>query len=199
MRPLPSAWLDPPWYAPLDADACVRAIPESASMTGMFLQAVQDVARGRNVAVGSGRERYTAFNRYPLREHCQLLIEVGRAVYPRASLREALRKLGRGAPETLVNSLIGRVVLGSVEGPVATLRAMAKSYMLHMSPGTLEVVELDERSAVVRLNEIYNFLDCHNVGVFEGVLRYAGVRGRVRIHSHSPFEADLLCEWEVVA
>ena len=68
MRPLPSAWNDPPWTAPLDAEACVRAVPAEASMTGMFLAAVNDVARSRGVSVRSGRERYTPFQRYPLRE-----------------------------------------------------------------------------------------------------------------------------------
>jgi uncharacterized protein (TIGR02265 family) len=103
--------------------------------------------------------------------------------------------MGRGAPATLVNSLVGRVMLGSAEGPIATLRAMCKSYTVHMKPCELEVVELDERSAVVRMGQIYNFLDSHNVGVFEGVLHHAGVQGRVRIASYSPTEADLLCEW----
>lgn len=164
-------------------------------MTGVFLAAVRDVARARGIQVPSARERYTAFQPYPLREHCQLLVEVSRAVFPRARLRDALRRMGRGAPGILVSSLVGRVMLGSAEGPHATLRAMCQSYMVHMKPCRLEVVEIDERRAVVRMNEIYNFLDSHNVGVFEGVLHHAGVEGRVKIASYSETEADLLCEW----
>jgi uncharacterized protein (TIGR02265 family) len=196
MRPLPSEWNEPPWHLPLDVDACISAIPAHATMTGMFLTAVQDMARSRGLAVEAPRERYIAFNRYPLSEHCQLLVEVAHAVFPGTQLRESLRRIGRGAPQVLVGSLVGRVMLGSVEGPLATLQAMAKSYMLHMQPAVLEVVEHDDRSAIVRMAEIYNFLDSHNVGVFEGVLRHTGVKGRVSIVSHGPTEADLLCEWE---
>ncbi len=195
MRPLPTVWDEAPWHANLDAEACLRAVPESATITGVFLEGVRDVATSRGVALSAARERYTAFQRYPLREHCELLVEVCRAVFPREHLRQALRRLGRGAPRTLVKSMVGRVMLGSVEGPLATLRAMAKSYMVHMTPSQLEVIDLDESRAVVRMSEIYNFLDSHNVGVFEGVLAYAGARGSVRIASHSATEADLLCDW----
>ena len=66
------------------------------------------------------------------------------------------------------------------------LRALAKSYVLHMRPGSVEVVALDTGRAVVRLADIYNFLDSHNVGVFEGLFRHAKVTGRVRIASYSP-------------
>jgi hypothetical protein len=75
------------------------------------------------------------------------------------------------------------------------LRALAKSYVLHMQPARVDVVVLEPGRAVVRMADIYNFLDSHNVGVFEGLFRHAGVTGRVRLASYSPTEADFLCEW----
>ncbi|NUP13116.1 MAG: DUF2378 family protein [Polyangiaceae bacterium] len=191
----PGLWKEAPWSSPLDGDALVRAVPEDATMTGMFLDAVAKMARDKGVKLVSTRDRYVAFQPYPLREHCAVLVEVARTAMPELSLRAALRKIGRGAPHVLMQSTVGRVVLGSAEGPIDMLRAMATSYSMHMRPSSLVVERADERSAVVRLSDIHNFLDSHNVGVFEGVLRHAGVHGNLLIRSYSRTAADFLCTW----
>lgn len=200
-------WTDPPWESPLDEDAALRAIPPSATITGMFLEAVvrlhATALAARGVASSArpkaARERYVAFTPYPLREHCELLLEVAKAIHPELSVREGLRRVGRGAPHVLMQSTVGRVVLGSVEGPLAILEAMAKSYMMHMKPGALVVSAEGPTSAVVRLTDIYNFVDSHNVGVFEGTLRWAKVTGTVRLRSPGRSSAELLCAWRHVA
>jgi hypothetical protein len=189
-------WNDPPWGAPLDGDAVLRAIPKDATMTGVFLGAVAAEATARGVTLPSARPRYTAFQLYPLREHCALLLELARLGFADVPLRIALRKLGRGAPLALVESNIGRIVFGSAEGTIDVIRAMAKSYQLHMRPCSLEVEPRDERSAIIHMTDVHNFLDSHNVGVFEGVLRFARVQGVVRMQSFSRTAADLLCEWD---
>jgi len=155
------------------------------------------MAKQRGVVLPSARESYVGFRQYLLREHATLMVEAARAVWPNESLREGLRRMGRGSPRALVQSMIGRVVLGSVEGPREILRAMAKSYALHTKPATLEVVHDEPGRAIVRAKDVLYFLDSHHVGVFEGVLKYAEVEaGRVRIHAWSDTEADLLCEWK---
>jgi uncharacterized protein (TIGR02265 family) len=190
---LPSQWEDPPWSAPLDADAAIAAIPAGASMSGMFLAGVVELAKSKHATLPSARPSYVPFRPYPLREHCVLLVEAARAIYPTESLRQGLRRIGRGAPGTLVSSMLGKVVLGSVEGPSAIFAAMATSYAHHMRPASLEVVELAPGDVVVRLREVWHFLDSHHVGVFEGVLRYAGVEGTVKVHVRSASAADFRC------
>lgn len=190
-----TTWTDPPWDSPLDVEACLRAVPSSATMTGMFLDATAKIARDKGLEVAAARPRYTAFQPYPLKEHCRVLVEVAGALYPNVSTREALRRLGRGAPSVLLRSTVGRVVLGSVEGPFEVLVAMARSYSMHMRPSVLEVERAGDRAAVVRLSEVHNFLDSHNVGVFEGVLHHAGVKGIVRIRTFSRTSGDFHCSW----
>lgn len=197
MRPIPTDWFEPPWSAAFDVERLVRLVPDDATMTGMFLSAVQSFGAQRGARLSTARLKYTPFSPYPLREHCELLVEVARKVYPDLPIRQALRKIGHGAPVILMQSVVGRVVLGSVEGPLAVLTAMAKSYMLHMHPGAVTVTSHEPTSLVVRASNIYNFLDSHNVGVFEGALRHAGVSGTVRIHSYDRTTADLLCSWTV--
>jgi uncharacterized protein (TIGR02265 family) len=188
-------WSDPPWEAPLDSDAEIRAIPREASMTGVFLGAIVGEAVSRGIVLPTARARYTPFQRYPLREHCQLLVELCRAGFGTLPMRAGLRKLGRGAPHALVASNVGRVVFASAEGPVEIIRAMARSYALHMNPCEVEIEPYGDAAAIVRMSQIYNFLDCHNVGVFEGVMRYARVEGVVRVRSYGRTSADLLCDW----
>ena len=188
------SFVEPPWRAPLDIEACIAAIPPSATITGMFLEGAAQLARDKGHTIRA-RARYTPFQPYPLEEHCRILVEVAQALFPRRSLREGLRRLGRGAPQVLLRSTVGRVVLGSAEGPLSTLEAMARSYTLHMRPSTLAVEAVGPRAVVIHLGDIYNFLDSHNVGVFEGVFHHMGVRSVIRICSHSPTRADFLCEW----
>ena len=187
--------MEPPWASALDEAACIRAIPADATMTGMFLESAVALAREHGHEVRSARARYVAFQTYPLKEHCQILVEVARAVFPSAPLRESLRKLGRGAPHVLLRSTVGRVVLGSAEGPHATIEAMARSYALHMRPANLAVERAGDHGVIVRMTEVHNFLDSHNVGVFEGVMRHAKVEGTIRMRSYSRSSADFLCEW----
>ncbi len=189
-------FVEPPWEAELDLLACLDEVPGHATMSGLFLSSVVQASQRAKVDLPSARGSYIAFRKYPLREHCQLLVEAAAGIFPNLSMREGLRRLGRGAPKTLIESMLGRVVFGSAEGPLDIIRAMARSYPLHMSPGALEVVVADPGRVVIAVRGVHHFLDSHNVGVFEGVLRHAGVGGgRVKIRSISRCDADLLCEW----
>ncbi len=196
VRALPTEWNDPPWRSPLDAEAVLASLPSSATISGIFLQAVCDLAKSRGVTLLSARESYVGFRPYLLRDHATLMVEAARAVWPKESLREGLRRQGRGSPGALVKSMIGRVVLGSAEGPIEVLHAMARSYALHTKPARIDILDATPGRAIVRATDVLYFLDSHHVGVFEGVLRYAQVESaRVRIHRYYESEADLLCEW----
>ncbi len=191
----PHEFREPIWDAPFDAERAIASIPEAATLTGTFLAAVADEAKVRGLALPSARERYLGFKPYPLREHARLMVEAAQAFWPQASIRVGLRRLGRGAPATLVRSLSGRVVFGSAEGVLEALRAMAKSYAIHMKPGTIEIEALGERSALAKLRQIHTFIDPHHVGVLEGVMKFSGVQGTVKLRALGPSAGDLLCEW----
>ena len=81
-----TSFVDPPWDQPLDADAVVRSIPSTETVKGMFLQPMLAIAKAKNLALPVERERYVAFQDYPLREHAQLLVLTAKAVHPDLSL-----------------------------------------------------------------------------------------------------------------
>jgi uncharacterized protein (TIGR02265 family) len=190
-------FVDPPWGAPVDVPRILRQIPETGQVAGVFLQPLADGARRCNVTLPSARERYRHFAFYPMREHVQLMVEAAPVLFPNRPLRSVLCKLGRLAPRSLLESTIGKVMLGSAGDVEMVLGAMVKTYPLHIKPSQVELVECRPGSAVVRLSEIHYFLDSHHVGCFEGALRFAGMKqGKVRIRSYSSTAADFLLTWE---
>jgi uncharacterized protein (TIGR02265 family) len=191
----PARFVEPPWHAPLDAKAIVGAVPPDATITGMFILPLVQEAQRRGIVLPSARARYVPFTFYPLREHCKVLIEGCELLFPELPLRQALRKIGRGAPVALLKSTLGRVLLGSAKGVGPCVEAMAKAYALNMRPAVVTVGEISPSSAVVRLDDIHYFLDCHHVGTFEGLLKLAGVKGTVRIAPAGRTTADFLLEW----
>ena len=180
----------------MEVQAELRAIPASATISGMFLAPLVLEARRVGAHLPSARERYVPYTFYPLVEHAQVLVETCERVFSSMPLRQALRKLGRGAPKALVASTLGKVMLGSVEGVHEAIDAMVKAYPLNVRPCRMEVVERGTGRAIVRVDELHYFIDSHHVGAFEGVLKFAGVDGRVLIAPRGRAAADLLVEWQ---
>jgi uncharacterized protein (TIGR02265 family) len=189
-------FVDPPWDAALDVGRALSGIPGDAKISGMFFVAVVAGAKTRGIALPSARERYVQFTFYPLAELALLLVEASERFFPGRTLRHALRTLGRSSPAAFLSSTLGRVTLGSTEGVHPAVAAMTKAYELNVRPSRVSTLESGARWTVVRLDKIVYFLDSHHVGTFEGILRFAGVKGAVRIASRSPVSADFLLTWD---
>ena len=185
----------PPWKAPLDAARVLEAVPEAASIAGMFFLALAEGAERRQASLRLPRPRYLPFSFYPVREFAPLLVTAAGLFHPHSSLREGLRRIGMAGPAAFLGSTLGRVTLGVSEGVHATVSAIAKTYAINTRPSRCAVLETAERSMVLSLDDVCYFLDSHHVGVFEGTLEHAGVQGSVRIRPRSETAADFLLEW----
>jgi uncharacterized protein (TIGR02265 family) len=188
-------FVEPDWGARLDPEVVLRAIPDAATVAGMFPGAVQAAAKDAGVELPSARERYVPFQFYPTREHARLLVEASAAFYPDKPLRQALRKLGRAAPDALLSSTVGRVTLGSTATVLGAIEAMCNTYPVNVRPSEVSIVESSDSHCVISMRHVHFFLDPHHLGVFEGTLRYAGKRGQVMLRTHGPNSAELLCLW----
>ena len=189
------AFEEPPWTAPLDAEVEIRALPPTAQVRGVMIAPMFAAAKKRGTAASTARERYLSFTLYPLHEHVRLLVDSCEASFPELPLRQGLRKLGRGASDAFGASTLGKVTLGAAQGVHDIVTAFAKGYELNLQPGRASVIESGPRRIVVSLEEVHYFLDSHHVGAFEGVLKRAGVRGRVSIARRGRAAADLLLAW----
>lgn len=185
----------PDMRAPLVRELEIARIPESATISGMFLMPMAAEAERRGLALPSARQRYTRFNFYPLREHVQLMFEAAAAFFPDAPTRKAMRKLGRGAAPALLQSMLGKIVLATAVSPLDALEAMSKAYGINLRPGEARVVEHGQGFAILELREIHYLLDSNHVGAMEGLLRPLGLVPEVRIHELGPSHAELLVSW----
>jgi len=185
----------PDWRAPLDAARAVEVIAEARTISGMFLAPLVREASKLGKTLPSARERYVSFRFYPLREHAGLMLEACQALYPGRPLRSALRKLGRGAPGALLTSTVGRTGIGAAHGVREIMQAMVKAYPINIPGCELSLAEVEANRCVVKARSLPYFIDCHHVGTFEGVLRYAGVQGEVRVRVLGPDQADFQCTW----
>jgi uncharacterized protein (TIGR02265 family) len=124
------------------------------------------------------------------------LIEACAQFYPDRPIRLSMRSLGRAAPAALLTSTLGRASVGSAQGTLAIIEAMTKSYPVNLPGSNVVLLEQSKRDCIVRMQGVPYFLDSHHVGVFEGVLRYAGIKdGSVLLRARSRSDADLLCRW----
>jgi len=192
-------FVDPPWDAPLDAERALSLLPADAKISGMFFVALVAGARTRNLALPSARERYVPFNFYPVAELARLLVEAAERFFPGRTLRQALRSLGKAAPDAFLSSTLGKVTLGSTDGVHAAVAAMANAYELNLRPSRVSMHDAGATWAIVRLDKVIYFLDSHHVGTFEGILRFAGVKGSVQIANRGLASADLLLTWDASA
>ncbi|HEX6242397.1 MAG TPA: DUF2378 family protein [Polyangiales bacterium] len=188
-------FFEPDWNAPLDAVRAVQSVPDASTISGMFLSPIANEARRLNKALPSARERYVPFRFYPLREHASLLIEACQVLFPGKPLRMTLRKLGRGAPNALLTSTLGRAGIGAAQGVHDITQAMAKAYAINVPGCQLTLVDATAKRCIVQARGLPYFVDCHHVGAFEGVLRYAGVDGDVRVRLLGADSADYLLTW----
>ena len=188
-------FLEPNWDAPLDPIRYLATIPDHATISGMFLAGMVDAAKERGHQLPSAAPRYVAFKFYPVRDHVRLMFEYSQRVFPNLSLRQGVRKIGRGASHALLSSTVGRVVLATALDPVSSLAAFATSYGVHLRPGSAEVVRHGVDWAIVELREVHYLLDSNHVGTLEGVLKLVGLRGHVHMRKIGPAAADYLVTW----
>jgi uncharacterized protein (TIGR02265 family) len=197
-------YLPPAWDAPLDGATYLREVPSTARIKGMFTAALVTEAKRRNVVLTKASEKYHAFLDYPLTGHMEVCLEAAEVFYPGVAVRRGLRRLGRGACATFLQSTIGRTVLGGWLDQSAVPRAMAalaRAYPIaftHPSP-VFEVSDPSESSCVVRLTDFWTFLDSHQIGILEGVCAACGVRADVTVWTEGLARGEFLVSWKPAA
>jgi uncharacterized protein (TIGR02265 family) len=196
------SFVTPDWNAPLDAEAQLRAIPPGAIIKGMYPASIVAEAKRRGLKLPHAGEKYLPFLDYAMNDHAHLLVEAARAFYPELPMRQGLRKIGRAAVGVFMHSTLGKAVLGGLTQPETTLRAltgMVRAYTTSLGKPTpqVEIREVDEATCIVRLSDFWLFIDCHQVGILEGVCRACGVRGEMRVAMEAPSRGEIECRWEV--
>jgi uncharacterized protein (TIGR02265 family) len=190
-----SDFVEPDWSAPLDVESSLARIPKGATIKGNFVSAIVKAASAKGHALSVARDRYLPFHDYPLREQAELLVEAAPVFFPDRPLRHGLRLLGRSAMPIFREMTVGKVLLAQASDPMSHLEVCAKGYGIVYPNCSVSIIDPTPKATVIRIERIYNFLDSHHVGVFEGCLTTIGVRPTISVRMKSPIEADFLCRW----
>ena len=183
------------WAAPIDVDAYVEHCPADAKVKGIIMTSVLKQVERRGAKVPPGIGPFHTFKDYSLRDHMRLVVDVAKIVFPHKSLRESLRQLGRQSFPALRETLIGKVVFGSVEEPVVIYRRVNKAYEITGSRSRAVIVEHGPRFAHMHISTAYGFLDTFHVGTSEGVCIALGRTPHLTIKRHSLSEAEFFVQW----
>jgi uncharacterized protein (TIGR02265 family) len=194
--------LAPPRPDPaLRLDEHLARLPGGAACRGLFFQGtlryVRKVAPEVDLAkaAGLGDARYVTFSHYPYGDFLRLNAAGARVLKPEKPA-DGLRELGAHAYDTLLESQVGKVVLGAFgKNFDYVVMAGARAYSVSLNFGNVEVEPLAAGHVRFRFREMPAFLDTFQRGVFEGGMRACGVTGEVEVVSHDVASATFDIRW----
>lgn len=181
---------------PLVVEDYLKLVPSYATIKGMFLTNLLEILGPRRDRIANGSTRYVPFRDYPLIDQVRLIPEIAAVLYPELTLREGMLRIGHSVCPAFAGSLLGKVLFSAVGNDVNMLiRAGSKSYTLSSNVGRFEVIELAGDFARVSLRDMFNFVDCYQVGIVEGALLMLGKHPRIQIRLDSLTSAEFEIRW----
>jgi uncharacterized protein (TIGR02265 family) len=194
----------PPRFSlPIDLEGHVAALPEGATVKGMFLRDLialaEEKAPGADVFALAGvpKKRILPFFDYPYEWLLRLLVATSKIAFPDVPTGEGVRRLGHRAYEALVSEQLGRVLFAVLGNDFArVVGAGVKGWRLSVSFGKVDLESLGEGHALYRFRDFPAFLETYQVGVIEGAMHVAGVRGEVWCKLESMSDGVLELFWE---
>jgi uncharacterized protein (TIGR02265 family) len=174
----------------------IENTPKTHTVRGMYVGGLVQAVQAMGFHPWKD-EKIHAFREYSLREYMEMLLDAAISLYPADSVREGLRKLGGLAIPTFSKSMAGGVIMATVgRSWDLALICVSRGYEVSLKPGKAIVMENANGHAMVQLRNVWNFADCYQVGVMEGLMHWCKLEGKVTPEVHTPCDVDLKIEWE---
>lgn len=191
-----------PLLGDLDVEGSIARVPSDASCKGMYFADLVAILRktgndGDSRVAELVAKRYVAFRDYPLVDHMRMTAVASRLSFPDCCTREAMRRFGRKAFPTFVQSLIGRIVFKTLGPDLDQIFAAGpKSFEVSLSRGRATATKLGNAHWRYEFREMYGFLDTYYVGVIEGPIQKYGFVPEMRLSLDSPSDGVMTIRWE---
>ncbi|MET0285612.1 MAG: DUF2378 family protein [Polyangiales bacterium] len=173
-----------------------KAPAPNVTVKGFYLSAlVRELAsHGHHL---TSRSSFRDFADYPLAQAKEMLDETAQRLYPHERKGEAMRRVGWIIYPTLLGTMVGRVIFGSLGDDLqAVLRVAGRGFEVSISRGRYELVAVGKNHAHVRVREFPLYPETFLLGVFEGALaRYGYADAKVFARKLSLTDVDLHLEW----
>jgi uncharacterized protein (TIGR02265 family) len=183
-------------------DEHLRRLPGGASCKGLFFQGtlrhVRAIAPDLDLPqlAGVREQRYLSFSNYPYGDFLRLNVAAANILKP-GRTADGLRELGSHAYDTLLESQIGKVLLGAFGKSFDyVVMAGARAYAISLNFGKVEAERVAARHVRYHFREMPAFLDTFQRGVVEGGMRASGVTGEVGVTSDDITSAVFDITWQ---
>ena len=200
--PSSATFVAPSYTAPLDIDAVIAQIPETAQIKGFFVNNYEKMLTMRRPELAQQirdalpRRSYASLHNYPRGEVLRAEVALAKVLAPDVSTREALRRACNLVYPMFLSSLLGRVVLSTVGRNVDTVLALGPRMMSSVvNYGSVAAEKLGERHWRYHYRDYYSWLDSGDVGVIEGLLGHYGKEPDLTVYMNGPFEMWLDIKW----
>lgn len=194
MVSFPPGFGTPDTAQPFDIAAAMARVPPHATAKGLFLQPIVDACATNRTPISRGP--YIAFKDYPRTELMALLVDAGEQLYAEHPMRERFRLLGLGSYDRLEATLVGRVVFGVLGKDIrAIARRAPKAFEISGAGLTAEVLSTGDHHSHIALCGDVVLAAHYEFGAFQGVLRFCGVRGEVRLREVSTERVEFFTIW----
>jgi uncharacterized protein (TIGR02265 family) len=183
-------------------DSIIAALPSGATCLGLYFSDVLDLAEkmrpGSDLTYLAGvpKRRYLPFLSYPYADILRLIAAAARALYPKLTLGEGMRRVGHSAYDRLFRTRVGAVVFGALgRDPAKVFLAGPRGYRLSINFGSVTAESGGFGRVIYRFREMPALLETYQVGVLEGALLHLGVDGSVLIDVFDLANADVEVSW----
>lgn len=191
---LAEGFREPDFHAPLDVDAALSAC-SGVTVKGLLISDVAaEVTRaGKSLAEA---QSWIPFKDYPIQELMRVEVEAAQLLHPSEPLRSALRQLAWTTYPNFVETMIGRAIFAVAGRDFgAAVRLSPRAYAATSNRGEVQVLNLEHGWARVQFTDQFNFVDCYQVGVFEGGMTAFGAEGKVLVRTGAPGQCTFDIRW----
>ncbi len=202
MVPPPMPLGEPRLDVAIDLQAHLNLVEPSATVKGMFcsqlFEHTQRVSPKTDLAAEANvpARRYLAFKDYPYSEWLRLCVTASRCCFAHLPLAHALRKMGNEAYETMLSSVLGKVLflaLGRDVGRV--LENGPRAYGVTIRCGSVTARRVGPKQIQYQYKGMPGLLETYQVGVIEGAVVATGGRPKLAIELEDLAHATIDIQW----
>lgn len=179
-----------------DLEARLAPATTQDTLKGMFFKRVSDLAGKSGVkweTVGlrfrPPGDRYSAFSDYPVADYFRWVAAVGKALHPRQSIAEGMRRVGSRDFSEFAESRIGSVMLSFTGNAKSTLAKSGTLYTQVLKGATVDSEETKD-GVVIRYRNYPGPVECYPIGTIESTCKHYGADYSIEVVVRSPLDAD---------
>lgn len=194
--------LGPPPTGDPDLQEHIALLPKTASARGvLFTDLLERVRAARpylDLAELAGIEprRYVPFFQYPYEDLMRLSVASCKAVHPKRSLGDALRRMGRAVYSEFVATHAGRVMFGILGNDTESILMKGpKAYRLSLNFGDVTAKLVEPSCVRLEYRRLAGFLATYQVGVVEGAVLATNAEPSVLVEVHDLANMDMVVRW----